>query len=76
MASDPLFVLILLGLEVDEFSVAPTSLLEIKKIIRGVTWEETQKVASELLKLSTSYEARRFAQRKLSKKIKRILKGS
>lgn len=76
MASDPLFVLILLGLEIDEFSVAPTSLLEIKKIIRGVTWEETQKVASELLKLSTSYEARRFAQRKLSRKIKKILKGS
>jgi len=41
-----------------------------------VTWDETQKVASELLKLSTSYEARRFAQRKLSRKIKRILKGS
>ncbi len=73
MASDPLFVLILLGLGVDEFSVSPTSLLEIKKVIRGIRWEETEEIASKLLKLSTSYEARRFAQRRLSKKIKRIL---
>ncbi len=73
MASDPLFVLILLGLGVDEFSVSPTSLLEIKKVIRGIRWEETEEIASKLLKLSTSYEARRFAQRRLSKKIKKIL---
>lgn len=73
MASDPLFALILLGLGVDEFSVSPTSLLEIKKVIRGIRWEETEEIASKLLKLSTSYEARRFAQRRLSKKIKRIL---
>jgi len=73
MASDPLFALILLGLGVDEFSVSPTSLLEIKKVIRGIRWEETEEIASKLLKLSTSYEARRFAQRRLSKKIKKIL---
>ena len=73
MSSDPLFALILLGLGVDEFSVSPTSLLEIKKVIRGIRWEETEEIASKLLKLSTSYEARRFAQRRLSKKIKRIL---
>ena len=75
MASDPLYVLILLGLGVDEFSVSPTSLLEIKKVIRGVEWEKLQEIASELLKLKTSYEAKRFAQRKLSRKINRILKG-
>jgi len=75
MASDPLYMLILLGLEVDEFSVAPTSLLEIKKVIKGARWDKTQEVASELLKLNTSFEAKRFAQRKLSRRIKKILKG-
>ncbi|MCD6471630.1 phosphoenolpyruvate--protein phosphotransferase [Candidatus Aerophobetes bacterium] len=75
MAGDSLFALILLGLEVDEFSVAPTSLLEIKKLIRGIKWEETQEVASKLLKLSTSSEAREFAQRKLGRKIKNILRS-
>lgn len=73
MASDPLFVLILLGLGVDEFSVSPTSLLEIKKIIRGMRWDETEEIASRLLKLSTSYQTRGFAQRRLSKRIKKIL---
>ncbi len=73
MSSDPLFVLILLGLGVDEFSVSPTSLLEIKKVIRGIRWEETEEIVSKLLKLSTSYETKRFARRKLAKKIKRIL---
>lgn len=73
MASDPLFVLILLGLGVDEFSVSPTSLLEIKKIIRGIKWDETEEIVSKLLKLSTCSQTIRFAQRRLSKKIKAIL---
>ncbi|GAH22899.1 unnamed protein product, partial [marine sediment metagenome] len=73
MSSDPLFVLILLGLGVDEFSVSPSSLLEIKKIIRGIRWDETEEIVSKLLKLSTSSQTRHFAQRRLSKKIKKIL---
>jgi phosphotransferase system enzyme I (PtsI) len=73
MSSDPLFVLILLGLGVDEFSVSPSSLLEIKKIIRGIRWDETEEIVSKLLKLSTSSQTRSFAQRRLSKKIKKIL---
>jgi len=76
MASDPLFVLILLGLGVDEFSVAPTSLLEIKKIIRSIEWEETQEIAVKILKSKTSYEAKRFAERRLSRRIKRIVRGN
>jgi len=73
MSSDPLFVLILLGLGVDEFSVSPSSLLEIKKIIRGIRWDETEEIVSKLLKLSTSSQTRSFAQRRLSKKIRKIL---
>jgi len=76
MASDPLSVLILLGLGVDEFSVAPTSLLEIKKIIRNTNWEEVQGIAAKLLKSKTSPEARRFAERRLSQRIKRIVQGN
>jgi len=76
MASDPLCVLILLGLGVDEFSVAPTSLLEIKKIIRNTNWEEVQGIAAKLLKSKTSPEAKRFAERRLSQRIKRIVQGN
>ncbi|MCD6232634.1 phosphoenolpyruvate--protein phosphotransferase [Candidatus Aerophobetes bacterium] len=73
MASDPLSALVLLGLGVDELSVAPTSLLEIKKIIRGVKWEETQEISAELLKMRTSSQTRRYARARLSTKIKDIL---
>ncbi len=76
MASDPLSVLILLGLGVDEFSVAPTSLLEIKKIIRNTNWEEVQGIAAKLLKSKTAPEARRFAERRLSQRIKRIVQDN
>ncbi len=76
MASDPLSVLILLGLGVDEFSVAPTSLLEIKKIIRNTNWEEVQGIAAKLLKSKTSPEAKRFAERSLSQRIKKIVQGN
>lgn len=74
MASDPLCVAILLGLGVDELSVAPTSILEIKKVIRGLSWEEIKDLASYLLNLSTSHQVKRFLQKELGKKIEKILK--
>ena len=74
MASDPLGMAVLLGLGVDELSVAPTSILEIKKVIRNLSWEETQKLASHLLKLSTSQQTRRYLGTKLGRRIRKILK--
>ena len=74
MASDPLGMAVLLGLGVDELSVAPTSILEIKKVIRNLSWEETQRLASHLLKLSTSQQTRRYLGTKLGRRIRKILK--
>ena len=74
MASDPFCMAVLLGLGVDELSVAPTSVLEIKKVIRGLSWEETREVASHLLNLSTSHQAKRFLRQTLGKKINKILR--
>jgi len=74
MASDPLSMAVLLGLGVDELSVAPTSILEIKKVIRNLSWEETQRLASHLLKLSTSQQTRRYLGTKLGRRIRKMLK--
>ncbi|MCZ6821088.1 MAG: phosphoenolpyruvate--protein phosphotransferase, partial [Calditrichaeota bacterium] len=52
MASDPLATLILLGLDLDEFSVTPTSVPEIKKIIRSVDYREAVRVANKALEFS------------------------
>ena len=54
MAADPMATLILLGLDLDELSVSPSMLPEVKKIIRSVTFEDAEKVAEKALQMKTS----------------------
>lgn len=70
MAGDPAFVLLLLGLGLDEFSMPPLVIPEVKYIIRRVTSKEAEKFCSQALKLSTGTEVEEFIQ----SKIKEILK--
>jgi phosphotransferase system enzyme I (PtsI) len=56
MAGDPLATILLLGLGLDEFSVVPNMLPEIKKIIRSVKYSEAQKVSKQVLMLKTEDE--------------------
>jgi phosphotransferase system enzyme I (PtsI) len=56
MASDPLATLLLLGLGLTEFSVNPSALLKIKKIITSVDRSYAQKVAAKVMQLSTADE--------------------
>jgi phosphotransferase system enzyme I (PtsI) len=50
MAADPIYTLILLGLEVDELGMNPVMIPAIKQIIRGVTWAEARNVARGVLR--------------------------
>jgi phosphotransferase system enzyme I (PtsI) len=65
MAGEPALVLILLGLGLDEFSVPPLAIPEIKFIIRSVTLKQVQDIAKEVLKLSTGKQVEEFSQIKL-----------
>ena len=65
MAGEPALVLILLGLGLDEFSVPPLAIPEIKFIIRSVTLKQVQHIAKEVLKLSTGKQVEEFSQVKL-----------
>lgn len=56
MAGEPAFAPLLLGLELDEFSVPITSLLKIKRIIRSVRYDQAKKLAEKVLLLSTGTE--------------------
>lgn len=56
MASDPLATLLLLGLGLTEFSVNPSALLKIKKIITSVDRSYAQMVAARVMQLSTADE--------------------
>jgi phosphotransferase system enzyme I (PtsI) len=68
MAGDPLATILLLGLGLDEFSVVGTVLPEIKKIIRGVSYEEAQQVAQHVLELETEDEIKEYLRGIMKKK--------
>jgi len=60
MAGDPLATILLLGLGLDEFSVVPNVLPEIKKIIRSVKMREAKKIAKKALNLQTEDEIKNY----------------
>jgi phosphoenolpyruvate-protein phosphotransferase (PTS system enzyme I) len=68
MAGDPLATLLLLGLGLDEFSVVPNMLPEIKKIIRSVKFSEAQKIAKTVLALKTEAEIKEHLRSVMKKK--------
>ncbi|MEX1139805.1 MAG: phosphoenolpyruvate--protein phosphotransferase [Bacteroidota bacterium] len=60
MAGDPLATILLLGLGLDEFSVVPAALPEIKKIIRSVKYRDAKKIAKKALSLVTEDELKKY----------------
>jgi phosphotransferase system enzyme I (PtsI) len=60
MAGDPLATVLLVGMGVDELSTSAMAIPEIKKIIRSITFEEAQRVAEQVLSLSTISDIKKF----------------
>lgn len=53
MAGDPMATLVLLGLGIDEFSMSASSIPQIKKLIRELSYKEVQKIAKTAINLSS-----------------------
>ncbi|MFA4993334.1 MAG: phosphoenolpyruvate--protein phosphotransferase, partial [Candidatus Omnitrophota bacterium] len=70
MAGEPSLALILLGLGLDEFSVPPQVIPELKFIIRAIVFKAVQEIAYEAMKLSTGTEVEEFARKKLAEILK------
>jgi phosphotransferase system enzyme I (PtsI) len=70
MAGESSLVLILLGLGLDEFSMPPQVIPEVKYIIRSVTIKEVREIAQQVLKLSTGKEVEEFSQTRLREILK------
>ena len=70
MAGDPSLALILLGLGLDEFSMPPQIIPELKYIIRAVGYKAAQEFAVEAMKFSTGTQIEEFAQNKLAEILK------
>lgn len=66
MAGEPSLALILLGLGLDEFSVPPQVIPELKFIIRAIGFKAVQEIANEAMKLSTGTQVEDFSRAKLA----------
>ena len=73
MAGHPLATILLLGLGLQEFSVNPNVLPEIKKIIRSIHYSEAVEAAKKCLEMGTAEEIKEYLDRLLRTKFPDIL---
>lgn len=58
-AGDPSFIPLLVGLGLDEFSMNANKILQARKLIRELSFQDCQKLAEDILKLNSSEEIKR-----------------
>ena len=63
MASEPAYVLVLLGLGLEEFSMNPIAIPKVKKVIRMAKAIETRSMTERLFQFSTASEIKRYVRR-------------
>ncbi len=56
MAGDPFAAIVLIGMGIDELSMGPGVLLEMKKLIRSISFEQARACSEDVLKLTTADE--------------------
>lgn len=60
MAGDPSMTVTLLALGVDELSMSPVAVPEVKQVIRSICYEEIKNLGEEILRFSSVREATRY----------------
>lgn len=73
MASDPLATLLLVGLGLKEFSVAPAKLLLIRKFISEIDLSFSKAVAAQALQCTTAQEVENLLRERLPESLKTYL---
>ncbi len=63
MASEPAYVLVLLGLGLEEFSMNPIAIPKVKKVLRMAKAIETRSMTERLFQFSTASEIKRYVRR-------------
>jgi len=63
MAGEPLYGMILLGLELDELSMNPTLIPRVKKIIRETTVAESKDLLQRVMNFSSAVEVREYVEK-------------
>lgn len=70
MAGDPLSTVLLLGLGLDEFSMSPAALLEVKRIIRSVNLHEAQELVDDIMEMQSYRDINTYVRKWMNERIK------
>ncbi|MCA9404540.1 MAG: phosphoenolpyruvate--protein phosphotransferase [Candidatus Omnitrophica bacterium] len=65
MSGEPVLALILLGMNLKEFSMSPQSLLQIKKLVRSVKLADAKALAQDVLEMTTGEEVEEYSRHRL-----------
>jgi len=65
MAGDPLYIPVLLGLGVEEFSMNPTSIPVVKRVIRMSSLDEARTIARRVMKRATVEEVNEYVNQEM-----------
>jgi len=68
MAADPAYVLIFLGMGLDELSMTPFYIPRVKKILRGSSYEDAKQLLEEASQLSTATEIERCVKERMAER--------
>ena len=68
MAADPAYILILLGLGLDELSMTPFYIPRVKKILRSSSYEEAKQLLDEVSRLSTAAEIEDYVKGRMAER--------
>jgi phosphoenolpyruvate-protein phosphotransferase (PTS system enzyme I) len=60
MAAEPAYLLILIGLELDEFSMTPFSIPKVKRVLRMIRFEETRALVEQTFQFATAAEIKEY----------------
>jgi phosphotransferase system enzyme I (PtsI) len=74
MAGDPLYLPILMGLGIDEFSMNAMAIPVIKHVIRALTVEECRAMAARVMELVTVEEINEFASQEMNRRFPEIFR--
>jgi len=72
MSSEPIQAFLLIGLGVDELSMSPLNILQIKKLIRSINRKDAQELAARALALSAGQEVEELSKARLQELVPQI----
>ena len=73
MASDPVMIPILLGMGLDELSMSPAAVPEVKKLVRSLTMEEAREMKRQAFSFSTAWEIENYVYDEAKKRFPELL---